>query len=801
MLMKKIIILTFVFLCVLTVGPLLVLDCQGSETELTMSDGAKTTEAALEPEASAEVTPSESAQKDDEAEETEPPATTASPEESPAETTATASGEVSPAETAATTSGQESGTGTEECCTDTTPSSGEAQVSDEVLELAVDENDYISTTPFTTDHYMVGLFSEITEGFNTGEWDITDAQLTLSFSTTQLVSEVLSDITVSVNGVRFYSENVPVTDGTRRELTVKIPVEHIIEGYNVIAIEGYIRTYNGLPCVDDVTTANWMNVFKESFIEISYHPLEQCTNIDDFYSAFTSIDALENDQSAVAVATAYDTDELDAALTALAGVSRTSIKSYQNVNFFACDSCSHGEGLKYVIYIAKPEHLPDKLKSAVSENASLEGSDAGMYLLPGEINVLVVTGNDGAALEKAAAVLSDPTTMNQLKRQVKIIDENEDVYVRKEGIKQYTKLTETGTYFDGPFRQKYDYQINFENNRKLAYGSELDLYFRYSKNLDFDRSLVTVYVNDVPIGSQKLSMAKAEGDNIVLSIPTDIEVTGSFKMTVAFDLEIKDLWCTLRQSETPWAYVSNESMLKLNSVEVPYYLFENYPYPFISGGELNDVVLVVPDNNSDLDLNLMSDFMLTMGQFLKYNTGEMTVVRASNPGELDKKNVIAVGTYNTNPFIAGLNDELFFRFYENGAGIKSNEKLLIESVYSTTLATAQIIQSPYSSVKNAVLVLASANKDDLKNAFDYFGDTTELWKLYGDGFVADEDDIFQYRFKEENEKEEQIAEEFFERTDVMNLIYVAGAILIILLAAVIFMVMRYRRRHAHEEEK
>ena len=794
--MKKTIILTLVFLCLLTIGPLMVLDCHGAETELVMTENAKAAEVVFEPEMSESKASPEPARKDEvEATESKQPAETAgdSSQTSIENTVPEVSGQ-----------GNENNVGGTDCfeeSTQTTVQTSDAQALDKNLGLIVDENGYISMTPFSADHYMVGLFSEISEGFNTGEWDITDAQLTLSFSTTQLVSEVLSNITISINGVRFYSENVPVTDGTRRELTVKIPVEHIVEGYNVIAIEGYIRTYNGLPCVDDVTTANWMNVFKESFIEISYHPVEPCANIDDFYSCFTSINALENDQSAVAIATGYDTDELDAALTTLAGISRKSTKSYQNINFIACDECSHAGELKYVIYIGKPDHLPEMLQSAVSENGGLQGSDAGMFLITGDINVLVVTGNDGAALDRAAALLSDPTTMNQLKKKVKIIDENEDVYVRKEGIKQYTQLTKTGTYVDGAFRQKADYQIDFENNRKLAYGSEVDLYFRYSKNLDFERSLVTVYVNDVPIGSQKLSMAKAEGDNIVLNIPTDIEVAGSFKMTVAFDLEIKDLWCTLRQSETPWAYVSSESMLKLNSVEVPYYLFENYPYPFLSGGELNDVVLVVPDDNSDLDLNLMGNFMLTMGQFLKYNTGDLSVVRASNPGGLQEKNVIAVGTYSNNPFIAGLNDQLFFRFYENGAGIMSNEKLLIEPTYSTTLSTAQIIQSPYSNVKNAILVLASANADYLKNTFEYFGDTTELWKLYGDGFVADEDDIFQYRFKEENEKEEQATEEFFERADVMNLIYVAGAVLVILLAAVIFMVMRYRRRHSHEEKK
>lgn len=662
-------------------------------------------------------------------------------------------------------------------------------------ELRTSADGFVSTTTFGTDSYVIGLFSKITKGFNIGDWNLLDAELTLSFSTTQLVSELLSSITISINGVRFYSEEVPVTDGLRRELTVRIPVEHLVKGYNSIAIEGYIRTYSGLPCVDDVTSANWMNIFKESFVAVSYTPASTCTTIDEFYTNFTSIDALENNQSAVAVATNFDNDEINAAFMTLAGVSKSATKDYQNVDLLAADNLMYLRNKKYVIYIAKPENLPDTLKDAAAEAQKVSGSGACLMLLPGATtNVLVVTGNDGAGLTKAAAELSNATTMYQLKSTVKIIDADEDVYVRKEGVTQYTSLTTTGTYLDGPFRQETNYFINFENNRQLTYGSELELHYRYSENLDFDRSLVSVYVNDVPIGSQKLSQASAKDDVLVLDIPTDIDVTGSFTLTVAFDLEIKDLWCTLRQEETPWAYVSSESTLKLNSAEVPYYLFENYPYPFISGGEFNDVVLVIPDKNTDIDLTLMGNFMLTLGQYLKYNTGNISVVRASDKGNLNEKNVIVIGTYENNPVIKELNDDLFFQFNDNGVGLKSNEKLLLDADYAKTLATGQMIESPYSDVRNAVMVVASTNEGDLENALTYFGDTTSLWKLYGDGFVADSDEIFMYRFKEDNAKQAEESVSILERADVLNLVYVGVAVLILLAAALVFIVVRYGRK-------
>ena len=78
---------------------------------------------------------------------------------------------------------------------------------------------------------------------------------------------------------------------------------------------------------------------------------------------------------------------------------------------------------------------------------------------------------------------------------------------------------------------------------------------------------------------------------------------------------------------------------------------------------------------------------------------------------------IAIGTPSNNPVIKELNDKMFFRFNENGIGIRSNEKLLIEQEYASSLATAQIIESPYSSVRNAILVIASTHESDLSYNF------------------------------------------------------------------------------------
>lgn len=666
------------------------------------------------------------------------------------------------------------------------------------IDLDINEGDYVSMQAFSSDHYLMSLISKTSESFLTDEWDVKDARLTLSFSTTQLADEMLSDITISINGVRFYSERIPSTDGLRRELQVKIPVEHIISGYNIIHIEGYIRTRDGLPCVDDVTASNWMNIFEDSFVEIVYEPFHEVENLAEFYRQFTSIDAMENKESAIVIQPDFDSDEMDAALTILSGVSRNAQLYYENLDLIIAGDMHRFNDYKYVIYVAKCDNLLPTFKAALdSSGISCQEDEGKLLLLPGTPNVLLVTGSTHQAMDNGAKILSDANTMLQLHGSSKTIFANEDLDMRQQGVGQYTQLTTSGTYIKGVFRQKADYYIDFPSNRKLAYGSEVSLSFRYAENLDFDRSLVTVYINNVPIGSQKLSQARAENDIATFTIPTDIHVVGAFTVTVAFDLEIKDLWCTIRQPETPWAYVSQESMLKLNGTDVPYFLFENYPYPFVASGAFNHTLLILPDENRDVDVDAIAGIMRMMGRYLKFNTGEFDVVRASDEKDMNGKNLIIIGTYE-HPMVAPLNGEMFFKFYPDGEGIMSNEKMLIEHNYGTTLGTAQLLESPYSKSRNAIMLVTGANADGLSKAAYYLSETTASWKIYGDGYVADDESAYPYRFKQENEKKEPLLDEVEQRASLFRVAYVAGGVLAIILVAAVTLMIKYRREQNHE---
>ena len=655
---------------------------------------------------------------------------------------------------------------------------------------------------FSKDHDMVGLFSECTESFNTGNWDIKDAVLYLNFSTTQLVNEHISDFTVSINGTYFYSQRVPSTGGEKRQVKISLPIADIVEGANSIKIESYIRTDSDLPCVDDVSKANWMDIFKDSYVALSYQSLEKTDTIADFYTQFSSIDALEYKQSMVAFNSQADNDVLSASMQALTGISKNAVLSYNTIGYRQI-AAENELNVPNIIYFSKYSNLPDYLGALLSaDQKAVAEKDCLMALVTMQSGnkILLVTGNDAEAMKRAGYLLGNTELMGQVKYTSKTVKSTSDVFMRQSAVDEYLSLTKTGTYVHGPFRQSADFYINYPENRLIAESSELLLSVRYSENLDFDRSLVTVYIDDKPVGSQKLEKDKADGDEIKFKIPTDLDVSGSFTLRVSFDLEIKDLTCTLRQEETPWAYISSDSQLKLNSTDVSYMLFESYPSPFVKDNTMNNVAVVLPDSPTEADYSAIGSVLLTMGRYMADNRGSLEVVKASDTGDLSDKNIITVGTFKSNAFIQGLNDKLYLQFLPGGDGLKSNEKVVLDANYSTSLGTAQLIYSPFSKEKNGLLVVSGITEESMLNAVKSLSTQESLWSVYGDAYMTDGQQVSSYRFKEENAKQLSLLEKVLEREDISTLLILIALLIIIVIFAGVILTVKYVRRGNNNEK-
>lgn len=661
--------------------------------------------------------------------------------------------------------------------------------------LAEGDLPYLHEESFGSDQSLTGLFSQAIRYFQAGEWDIRSATLTLRYDVSQLADNTVSSLTFKLNNTLFYSARpTPGINGAIQELSIPIPIDQIKAGQNELTIEAYIRTQDRLPCVDDVSLANWLQIFGDSAVSIRYYPTIPCNTLADCYEQFSSIDALENRQSAVLVRDNATEAELTAAALALAGLSGQAKMAYENIGLQRLPDEGTLFSGKYRLYISRYDALSTALKERLTdEQRQTAEQDAVMALLKSDKggNVLLVTGNNDSALRNAGTLLGNAGYMSQAHTLWRRVTADENTLMPKTELTQYRQLTESGSYVDGLFRQSLSYYLNLPINRMLSTASQVSLSMRYSENLDFNRSLVTVYVNDQPIGSKKLEKDKAQGDTVRLDIPANLRVNGNFSVRVSFDLEMQDAWCTLNQAQQPWAYVTSESMLKIIPVDFEGILFEGYPGPFLKDGSFNNVVAVLPDSPGAADFEALRQIMLTFGQFLKDNTGSLRVAFMSDIGDLKTSNVIAIGRLEKNLIVQQINNMMFFQFSPQGTTIRSNEKMTISPHYGAALGTVQLLNSPYSEQKRALMVVTGVTDDAMLRGAEYIGLTENLWKLYGDGYVADGVDVFPFRFKEDNAKRESLIEQLASRGDIHTLALAVGLALLLIVVSAVMLIRKY----------
>lgn len=662
-----------------------------------------------------------------------------------------------------------------------------------VINTAAGTND-IHRESFSSDYELQGLFAVCSQNFQAGDWDIHEVKLTLYYTVTMLVREEISDFTVSVNGQPVFSGRIPLTGGETQKLDISIPSACVRKGSNQISIEAYIRTNDEDPCKDDVSSASWMVILKESAVTVNYTPAAKCQTAADIYGKLTSIEALENEESAVVIPQNATEAELTASAYAMTGISANAELFYDNMEVAAYGE-SNAANKKYVLYISGYDHLQPEMKNRMSEaqKAAAEKDAVIAFLQDGEEkNYLLITGKDTQALINACRLLGNKAYMQQLSVPWKKVGAQDNV-VFSYDEKAESVLTETGSYVNGPFSQSASFYIETAANRKIAAGSRLTLRFRYAENLDFDRALVTVYIGDTPLGSKKLSRETANGDVFALDIPNNLGIAGSFNLRVTFDLEIPDMVCSMRRQDMPWAYITNESTIRLKTEEIPYLLFDYYPAPFIAGGRLNQVMVVMPQEESRQDLEVFGRLLLTLGRYQKDNKGSISVCRADHAAGLENLNVISIGTLEKNPIVRQWNDRLYFRFSPKGTTILSNEKLQLEPDYAASLGTAQLISSPYGSEKYALLIISGVTEEGMESAGKYLGSVEENWKIYGDGFVSDRKNIYCYRFGPDNAKRSSLLTKMADQEEVLVLSVIGGCILFLLVVTTVLLMNKYRQ--------
>ncbi|HBI92073.1 MAG TPA: cell wall anchor protein [Terrisporobacter glycolicus] len=662
-----------------------------------------------------------------------------------------------------------------------------------------DSNNTVKTYKFDDNIKMNGVISSNEKFFSVGSnWNVKKAKLNLVFTKSELLDVDYSTITILVNDTPVESQKLDGKKKYKKETVVDIPTDLLKTGYNDVTIKAY-KTISDKVCKDDSNTANWLVLHKESNINIEYSYKKNSNLISDYKNTFINIDNGVQLNTTLLVSDKYSSSELSAAMTVAADFGKK--LKLEDFKFDLKTYSDFKNTDDNVVFIGNEENTPKKILNVLTKKEK-SNLDKGCVIKQDTSpfnknkNILLLISNNDKLLKNASKLVTSDKLIENLNSNSLTVYDNTDIndLIKKEDSnKIYLKdLGYENVFVKGPFSQEVIMDINTSKSHLVTSNSKLNFKMRYADNLDFDRSLVTIYVNDTPIGSKKLTKENSNNDFIELNLPKEILNKNYYQIKVVFNLELLDVACVTRDTDNPWAYISNESYIDFDYKENNDLSFRSYPFPLVKDEQFNDLTVVVPNNVVPKDLNNLAGIISYLGRDVDYNNGDINIIKESEVKNSDKnKNLIVIGTPTNNSLVKDLNSNLNIKFNSDYNGFESNDKIKFVGDFSSTLTSVQFIKSPYNKEKS-VLVIAGVN-NSLSLCNTYLNDLTITKNLTGDTLLLGSNGYMKdLSFNTKEEAHEEVKEDKNLNKQSKTFIIVAFFLFLGIIASIILVIRKYK---------
>lgn len=635
-------------------------------------------------------------------------------------------------------------------------------------------------------------------------WNIEEVLLHLNFSKSQILNGNVSSLTVLINNVPIKSIKLNAKTNYKNTLEVLVPKDYIIQGYNEIKIKAY-KTISDKICQDDSNTGNWLVIHKESYTSIRYKQKKMGNSINEYPYPYVEIeDNLKLDTTMV-VPDNMTRGESTAVFNLASDFGKITkndnlkfdVKLYSEMKNWSDDN---------IIYIGKPENTAEEILDTLStKEQTLLSSNCLIKQVDSPYNknkkMMVVIGSNEENLIKASNLLIENRLSNQVLSSSILVNKDTNIKINREqelnlGHLTLKDLGYSDFLLEGAFNQQALFDVKIPKGKVLDNGSKIVLNLRYSDNLDFKKSLVTVSINDVVVGSKKLDRSHSNNDKLELKIPKDIDNKNYYQVKLSFNLIIKNSNCITRESNNPWAYVLNSSYLELSTKENESLSFENYPYPFVRDDEFNDLTVIMPDYSGSQAMTWMSRLGVNLGANINSHKGKINVIRGKEFNEKYKDtNIIVFGVPRNNSVIKKLNNNLNIKFNKSYSNFLSNDKISFIDDYGKNISAIQLIKSPFNNQKD-IMVISSINEKNLYLGMDYLLNKSKVNDLKGDTLTIDEygevEDLA-YNVKTKKEIEDSSSNISINKTTKVFLMISFITIIVAIVLSMLYM-KKYKRR-------
>jgi len=616
----------------------------------------------------------------------------------------------------------------------------------------------------------------------------------------ELIKPNISYFTVYMNDLPIKSMRIKDVNGTlMNQWEIVIPTRTIKVGYNELKVRSHTRITDE-PCEDDKNIANWVIIDGKTNYVAHFRKDVTSGGISNFTRPFVSMHADDAPGIGVVIPDQHNDKELSAALTLIAHM-RYSGSAFEVPSTLIKAGDVRVADFDSLIYVGNYKSVPEALKGVIRTQPSLYTDTAHIYrstLDKGRKPVLMIVSDNGDRLMEAVKSLKNSDIKIQMNRKYQKLKPHLDTTIKEQRVSDYIYLKDlgiNGIEVKGRNLQVATIGIRIPTNQMLANDAKLVLNVRYSDNLDFEKSYVTVYINGIPSGSHRLVRELRNRHTMTFYVPDELRRKTYFDVRIVFELIPAGIIdCKRYLASTPWAYIIEDSYYFFPKQERYLKLLNNLPFPFSRNDDLDPTTIVMPDNPTRDDYWIAGKIAALAGIGVKNNEGVIDAVKGSKLGSKSQvNNLVIFGTPGENRAIKQVNSYLWFKYNKQFNTVLSNEKIELLPETAKTATFMEIKTSPYNHEKG-MMTITSLDKKSLMDALVYLENDRRGF-LTGDAAIISKDGELQnFRFQKDEDMRPEVNKPRLANKNLWNLLKFAVALLLFLGIGLGFYLYKNKRK-------
>jgi hypothetical protein len=616
----------------------------------------------------------------------------------------------------------------------------------------------------------------------------------------ELIKKDISYFTVYMNNLPIKSMRIKDADSKLlNSWEIVIPTHLIKVGYNELKVRSYSRISDDA-CEDDKNIANWVIIDGNTNYVIHYRKDFSSGAISNFPKPFIGMHADDAPGIGVVIPDLYADQEISAALTLIAHMKYNGSAFDVPSTLVKAGDCQISD-FDSLIYVGNYQSVPKGLKGIIRHQRNLYADSANIYratLDKGRKPVLMMVSDNGARLLEAVKALKNSDLKIQMARKYIKLKSNLDTTIKEQRVSDYIYLKDlgiNGIEVKGRNLQVATVGIRIPTNQMLANEANITLNTRYSDNLDFEKSFVSVYINGIPIGSQRLLQDKRNLHTMTFYVPEELRRKTYFDVRMVFELipgGIID--CKRYLASTPWAYIMEDSSYFLPKQERRLKLLNNLPFPFSRNDDLDSTTIVLPENPSGDDYRIAGIIAAVAGIGVKNNEGIIDAVKGSRFNKKRRlNNLVIFGAPAENSAIKRINRFLWFKYNTQFNTVLSNEKIELLPETSATATFLELKTSPYNKDKG-MMTITSLDKGSLINGMVFLEDAKRGLLIGDAAIISKNGELQNFRFQKDEDPRPEVNKAQTAGKNIGNLLKFAGILILFLIISIGFYLYKNKKR-------